>query len=271
MSEQKLPTVQSGAQDNGPDAGNGETAPPVEQVPAWRLFMTLAFAGALAGLVIVLVYQWAQPRIQAHQLMVLREAIQEVLKSPAHYETLYVRDGALTPEPPPGQDSLTAERVFLGYDEEGNPIGFAVTGEKPGFQDIIRLIFGYDPATDRVLGMTVLESKETPGLGDKIEKDSSFVNEFEGVQIPLVGVKDGGDGPNEVDTITGATISSEVIIEIINQRIETLEPMLEDYMSREVATATSGGTQAWTARGPGALPSASARLREPRHRGGGGG
>jgi len=118
----------------------------------------------------------------------------------------------------------------------------------------------------------VLESKETPGLGDKIEKDSSFVNEFEGVQAPLVGVKSGqaeGD-PNEVDTITGATISSEAIIDIINRRIDALEPMLEDYMSRAVAAETSGGTQAWTARGPGALPSASARLREPRHRGGGG-
>ena len=31
-----------------------------------------------------------------------------------------------------------------------------------------------------VIGMKVLESKETPGLGDKIEKDSAFVAEFRG-------------------------------------------------------------------------------------------
>ncbi|MDX1673895.1 MAG: FMN-binding protein [Longimicrobiales bacterium] len=206
--------------------------PEVEEVPSWRLITTLAVAGALAGLLIVGVFEWAQPQILAHRAEVMRTAIQEVLGAPDRVQTLYVVDGELSEQPPAGVDTTTAERVFLGYGAGGEPVGYAVTGEKAGFQDIISLIFGYDPAADEVLGMRVLESKETPGLGDKIYKDSSFVAEFVRVGAPIQGVKDGGDAPDEVDMITGATISSETVIEIINTRVRQLEPMLEGYMAR---------------------------------------
>jgi len=79
-----------------------------------------------------------------------------------------------------------------------------------------------------VLGMKVLESKETPGLGDKIVKDSTFVSAFRGAGAPLVGVKAGqGSGAaGEVHMITGATISSQAVIDIINHRVAALEDPL---------------------------------------------
>jgi electron transport complex protein RnfG len=122
--------------------------------------------------------------------------------------------------------------VFLAYSEDGQPIGFAITGGEFGFQDIIDLIFGYDPQTGTVIGMKVLANKETPGLGDKIEKDSAFVAEFDGPEAPLAGVKSGRatGAANEVDMITGATISSRAVIAIINNRLERLGPMLEAYL-----------------------------------------
>lgn len=189
-----------------------------------RLVSTLALAGALAGLVIVLVHQWAQPRIEAHQAEVLRAAIYEVLAGPERYATAFLVDGVFTTDPPPAVDTAGLERVYVGYDEADRPVGIAVVGAEPGFQDVIRLIFGYDPGEEQVLGMKVLESKETPGLGDKIEKDSSFVAEFAGVATPLLGVKPGsGRGTDaEVDMITGATISSRAIIDIINHRLTAL-------------------------------------------------
>ena len=78
--------------------------------------------------------------------------------------------------------------------------------------------------------MKVLDSKETPGLGDKIFKDQAFVDQFfAGPETPLVGVKAGaGKGlPNEIDTITGATISSKVVIDIINHGLEEWMPVLK--------------------------------------------
>ena len=214
----ELPTVTSDG--NGSDPG----MPAAPQAASGKLMATLAVAGAVAGLAIVLVFQWADPQIQAHRAAALRAAVLEVLSEPASYQSLYVTPGGLSEAAPDGVDTVRAEKVFLGFDESGDPVGYAVTGAEPGFQDFIGLIFGYDPAAGRLLGMKVLESKETPGLGDKIFKDMDFVNGFQGVETPIVGVKLGAatGADNEVDMITGATISSRTVIGIINHRVEAL-------------------------------------------------
>ncbi len=247
MSEH-LPTVSGtpdDARDRGPDErhdharapnATGDAAP--ESPPAWRLLSTLAVAGALAGLLLVVVFQATNPAIQAHRARVLAEAVHEVLGGPERYETLFLVDGRFTVDPA-GADTAGLDRVYLGYGADERPLGLAIEGGEPGFQDVIRLIFGYEPASGRVLGMKVLESKETPGLGDKIEKDSSFVGAFRGVLTPLLGVKrdraTGSEG--EVELITGATISSRAIVDIINHRLEELDGELRAFTQGQVATA----------------------------------
>lgn len=198
-------------------------------VPAWRLFSTLGAGGALAGLLLVFVFQLTQPAILAHKERMLQLAVNEVLLSPDRYETLYLVDGALIAEPPEGVDTRTLDRVYRGLAADGTSVGFAIPAARPGFQDVIKLIFGYDPATGRMLGMKVLENKETPGLGDKIEKDAAFTGQFEGREPPLVGVKRGASDANEIDTITGATISSKTVIRAINDAVERWRPALEAY------------------------------------------
>ncbi len=200
-------------------------------VPAPRLIGTLALAGALAGLAIVFVHQWTEPRIQAHRAAALRAAIQEVLGGPESYRTLWVEEGRLLDEPPTGSDTASLDRVYLGRDSSDRAVGFAVAGELPGYQDVIRLIFGYDPSRRQVIGMKILESKETPGLGDKIEKDSAFVAQFAAAATPLLGVKPGRatGAVGEVDMISGATISSRTVIAIINERLEALGALLDGH------------------------------------------
>ena len=214
-------------------AGSGKGSPPPParaEARSLRLLGTLAGGGLVAGLILVFVYEATQPTIRAYKAEVLRQAIYEVLKAPDRYDTLFVYDGRLTLELPDGVDSDDVERVYLGYVER-EPVGFAIAAGKPGFQDIIRIIFGYDAATNTILGMKVLESKETPGLGDKIEKDMAFVTQFDGAQPELIGVKRGkGTGDSdEIDINTGATISSRTVIQIINEALERLGPMLETY------------------------------------------
>jgi electron transport complex protein RnfG len=200
-------------------------------VKSGRLIGTLAFFGAIAGLMIVVAFQWAQPRILADKAAVLQAAIHEVLGAPDSIQSLFVINGALTETPPAGTDTTKVERMFVGYDANGRRIGYAIIGEQPGFADVISLIFGYDPARKQLLGMKVLDNKETPGLGDKIVKDTLFVREFTDVATPLHGVKHGaGKGePNEVDMITGATISSRTVIAIINNALVHAEPLLARY------------------------------------------
>lgn len=243
--------VEAEGEEEGEAGAPPEAIPEKEEVSSFRLLMTLAVAGAIAGAVLVFVHLWSQPRILAYQAKVLDQAIQEVLKSPDRYQTLFLlSDSTLTATLPEGVDSLdenqVLDRVYLGYDESGNPIGYAVQGEGFGFQDIISLIFGYDAQEDRVLGMKVLSHLETPGLGDKIVKDTSFVNEFNGVAGPIDPVKpDRNTGePDQVDMITGATISSEAVIDIINRRIVSLGELLDEY---DPSAATAGASVRGTA------------------------
>lgn len=204
----------------------------------FRLVTTLAGAGALAGLLLVFVFQATQPAIRRNKAAALERAVTEVLHGPARTETLYLRDGRLTREAPPGgPESAGDDRVFVGYDQSGRRVGFAMVHGEPGFQDVVRLIFGFDPETGEVLGMKVLDSKETPGLGDKIEKDPAFTTQFEGVRAPLSVVKGGADrARGEIDAITGATISSRAVVRIINDRLADIRPLLEAWIAEEVGT-----------------------------------
>jgi len=246
VSEQKLPMADGGN-------GGGPPPPPVQvSASSVRLISTLAFAGALAGLAIVMAFQWANPRIQAYKAKVLAEAITEVLGAPDHYETVYVENGALTTQP---TDTAGLDRVYVGYDENGKPVGVAMEWAEAGFQDVITLIFGYHPDTGDLMGMKVLDSKETPGLGDKIMKDTAFIDGFEDVGTPLVGVKkgQGNGGHDEVVMITGATISSRAVIKIINDRLEALKGPVDKYWSTTLTAGTvssrAGGAGIATAGG----------------------
>ena len=209
-------------------------APEPTEVRASRLLATLGVGGAAAGVLLVIAFGVTLPTIEANRAHALHLAINEVLKSPERYDTLYVVNGALTPKVPDGANPKKLEQVYLGFGPGDQRIGFAIVAGAAGFQDVIQLIFGYDPKNRALLGMKVLESKETPGLGDKIEKDPAFVGQFRGAQAPLVGVKKGKRSkPSEVDMITGATISSKAVIRIINNALERLGPVLEGYQTEK--------------------------------------
>ena len=207
-------------------------APARPEVAPWKLAMTLAVAGALAGLLLVFVDQVTRPKIEAHRRAALRDAVKEVLSidpdagDGSRIVSLRVEAAGfeLEPEAQYEVDASTIDRVFLGYDASGAVRGFAIVHQQMGFQDVIRLIFGYDPRTETVLAMRVLESRETPGLGDKIEKDAAWVAMFDDVKAPIVAVKSGErSAPDEVDTITGATISAKGVIDIVNAALARQE------------------------------------------------
>ncbi len=140
--------------------------------PSIKLILTLALAGAFAGLLLVLVFQGTQPRIQAYKAEQLRLAVGEVLNGPTRYDTYYLLNRGLHKNLPEGTEAKGLDKVFLGFDAQGQPVGFAITAAKPGFQDVIRMLYGYSPDTKKMLGLKVLENKETPGLGDKILENS---------------------------------------------------------------------------------------------------
>ena len=219
-----------------PSAAVPAGAPAAKEVSSVRLLTVLGVGGAVAGLLIVLAFQWTKESITAHKAAVLREAVNEVLGAPPRIDTLWLRDGVLSATAPPGGEGPASDRVFLGIRADGTRAGFAIVAAEPGFADDVKVLFGYDPAARRVVGFKVLENKETPGLGDAIAKDEKFLGGFRGARVPPGGLvakrKGSGDADpekGEIDTITGATISSKTVIRILNHAVERWTPYLEAY------------------------------------------
>lgn len=178
-----------------------------------RLILTLTLAGLLSGITIVGAYELTRPAILANQARALREAVFEVVPGAESLLGLAWRDGALQPA------GAGPPALYAGYDADDRFLGYAIPGEGAGYQDTIGLIYGYDPARRRVIGMQVLESRETPGLGDRIFKDPVFVGAFRDLAVdPAIElVKEGASLPHQVDGITGATISSRAVVRIVNE------------------------------------------------------
>ena len=100
-------------------------------------------------------------------------------------------------------------------------VGYAVnTYTKKGFSGNITLMAGFKP-DGTIIDITVLNQKETPGLGTKMA-EPGFKDQFKGknpVDFPMKVEKDGG----QVDAITAATISSRAFCDAVQRGYNTLQ------------------------------------------------
>jgi len=225
---------------------------PVQQAPtsAWHMYRAIVGIAALCGLLIVVVYQTTAARIAENQERFLALAISQVL--PAARSTIAVAltaDGRLEEAV-----EATALPAFLGYDADDQLVGAVVTAEGMGYQDKIRVLYAYSFELQAIVGFKVLDSRETPGLGDRVEKEPHFLANFErlyaqltqdgdGLLHPLVTVKQGEKTePWQIDGITGATITSEAIGDILNGSANSWLPVLERN-SRSFRKSATGEEQ----------------------------
>jgi len=212
---------------------------PVESEPSsLRLVLSLALAGLFSGLVLVAVYLLTQPRIERNQAEALNAAIFNVLPGTTEVTAYVVENDVPRPHAADAGPPPRGEAVYVGRGEDGGLTGFAIPASGAGFQDTIRLIYGYDPQRKVIIGMEVLDSRETPGLGDKIIFDADFRANFEALVVSpeIVAVKKGQKTePNQVDSITGATISSEAVVHILNKSARRWLPLLEQINGVEHA------------------------------------
>lgn len=196
---------------------------------SFRLTATLGFAGLVSGLVLVGVYLSTLPAIERNQAEALQRAIFKVLPGTEDV-TAHVLDGqSLVAHDASMGKPEAAEVVYAGKAKDGTLLGYAVPAEGNGFMDTIKLLYGFDAKRRVVVGMEVLESRETPGLGDKILADPGFHANFKAlvVEPSIVAVKKGAKAnANEVDCITGATISSKAVVSILNNSFQQWLPRL---------------------------------------------
>lgn len=100
-------------------------------------------------------------------------------------------------------------------------VGYAVrTYSKKAFSGQIGLMAGFKP-DGTIVNITVLEQKETPGLGTKMA-EPGFKDQFNGKNPADFNMKVKKDG-GKIDAITAATISSRAFCDAVNRAYNTLK------------------------------------------------
>jgi len=192
---------------------------------AWLvLILAVCFGGALAGVQITL-----GPRIERNKENQARRNIPQLVfgqgQVPADFdpdkdldkEILTVRsDGREVP--------YTVYKVTAA----GRLAGWAVKASGQGFADRIEVLIGLNAAAERITGLFVLDQKETPGLGNNITH-AVWRDQFAGLNAARpVRVVKGAEAPkpNAIHAVTGATISSRAVVDIVNTALRDVRARL---------------------------------------------
>lgn len=130
---------------------------------------------------------------------------------------------------------INGHTVFEARAEDGGQVGWVVPARGQGFAGTIEVLVGLDLEATRITGIYVLDQKETPGLGDFITDEQRFRRWFRDQPTgqPLEVVKtEPAPASGKIRALTGATISSDAVTEIVNRRVATFKT--------ELATLASG-------------------------------
>lgn len=213
-----------------------QTIPQNTNTNSIPMFKAMVGIGVICSLLIVLTFEGTLPRIERLKAEALEKAIFRVLPGTVATKTFQLDQNNSFTEV--SAKDAAEPLVYAGYDQKEQLTGVAVEASGQGYADVLRILYGYHPDKQAIIGFYVLESKETPGLGDKIEKDADFLANFEALDVSLtddlselknvvVPVKQGAkERPWQVDGITGATISSRAIGNIIGTSTQNWVPLI---------------------------------------------
>ncbi len=175
-----------------------------------NMLSTLLVITLVAAFTLGSVYNLTKEPIALAKQKKLEEAIRMVLPDFERLEAIKIKSAR-------EEDSL---QFFVAYQAD-TVIGVAInTFSNKGFSGEVRIMVSFAP-DGTIYNTSVLDHKETPGLGDKMQKNKSdWSNQFNGmnpVSYRLKVVKDGGD----VDAITAATISSRAFTDAVQHAYDT--------------------------------------------------
>jgi electron transport complex protein RnfG len=184
-----------------------------------RAAVALTISAVVAVAVVAVVHDRAEPRIEASRIAAQRQQLTAVLGNVA-YDNDPLTDTVLVHDPEYlGTDAaVTVYRVRRG----GEPVALLLQAVAPdGYSGALRLLVAID-AQGRLIGVRVLEHRETPGLGDFVEeRRTDWIRQFDRRSLdapPPAGWqvrKDGGD----FDQYTGATITSRAVTHAVRDAL----------------------------------------------------
>jgi electron transport complex protein RnfG len=202
--------------------------------PASRaLIVTLGGVALLSGFLLALTYQLTLPYIEANQRLAVERAVLKIYPQTETRVGFVLGANGLRPA-----ETATPGEILVhaAYDKTGELRGLVAEAAAHGYSGVIRLLYGYSPECQCITGISVLQSTETPGFGDKISTDPDFLANFRALDArldpegnalrhPIVTVKHGTKTEAwQVDAISGATITSKAVGRMLNQSTQALLP-----------------------------------------------
>ena len=135
-----------------------------------------------------------------------------------------------------GLTATRVEQIDLALDKAGKTTGYVVScSNSEGYGGDVELMCGILADKDGTLtieGISVLALTETAGMGMRA-RDEEFISQFDGKQIRegefLVYTKDGASEENEIDAISGCTVTTSAVTKDINAALEAVRVILADY------------------------------------------
>ena len=196
---------------------------------------TLALIAAVCTFMVATTWSLTRDRIAANEKAWLEQSLEPAL-SGIFFEGSVTESKLIIPAPHelPGPDDVIVYRV---YSEQAPVAALFVVTARDGYAGPIRILLGvsYDGA---VTGIRILEHRETPGLGDRIESTrSDWVFQFDGRSLldpPEARWALKTDG-GEFDQLTGASVTPRAIIKAM---LETLVYFDENRDALFAAPAT---------------------------------
>jgi electron transport complex protein RnfG len=167
------------------------------------VLLKLVVLSVVAATVLGAVYIPTQEQLKIYEQQQKELALIDVMPLADHFDPVKS-----------GEDIL----YYRALDSDNNLLGYSFFHDQSGSQSVITLAGGVDTEY-KVTGVKIMSHAETPGLGAKIV-ESAFTDQFKGVaESDLMLSKNDG----LIDAITGASISSQAIIDGIQVKIDEIQ------------------------------------------------
>lgn len=179
----------------------------------------------ISGLVLGFVYDLTKEPIRIQKEKAIQKACRTVFEQAESFEVLKYEPAVLLADELK-EKGVTIGTVFAALDHSGNQVGYVVEStSSEGYGGNITLYTGIQ-ADGIVNGISILTIDETPGLG--MNAESVLVPQFNNVPATIFTyTKSGSTKDSEIDAISGATITTEAVVNAVNG---TVRVVTEDIM-----------------------------------------
>lgn len=177
-----------------------------------RTLLTLGLIGLLAAALLSGVHLATRDRIASEQQRQALATLNQLVPE-SDYDNALIEDRFSA-----WISGLSAPSTVYRARMDGKPVALLADVVTPdGYSGDIRLLVGLTP-DGNVIGVRVLEHRETPGLGDQIElKRSDWIRQFQGKSVgaPAAQAWAADRRGGAFDTLSSATITSSAVIEAV--------------------------------------------------------